>query len=71
MVLKQRLQLCMKGSNTVSDYLHTVKAIASKLAIIDKPVSIEDLNLYILNGLGSEFKEFSASLRTCDDPFSF
>ena len=55
----------------MSAYLQNIKEIATELAIIDHPISNEDLTLNILNGLGPEFKEFSASLCTRDHPLSF
>ena len=46
----------------VTDYLHTMKAFADEIALIDHPISDDDLTLYILNGLGSDFKDIVASI---------
>ena len=70
-VLKERLQLNSKGIQTVFAYLQSIKEIASESAIINHLISNEDLTLYILNGLGPEFKEFIISLCIGDHPLSF
>ncbi|XP_041009454.1 uncharacterized protein LOC121253515 [Juglans microcarpa x Juglans regia] len=53
--LKEDLTLIQRGSRTVSVFLHAVKVIADELSLIDAPVSDDDLTLYVLNDLGSEF----------------
>ncbi|XP_021825724.1 uncharacterized protein LOC110766666 [Prunus avium] len=45
--------------------------ISDELAIIDVPLSNDDLLFYILNGVGSEFKEIAAVIRSCDTSISF
>ena len=54
---KEDLTLSTRGTRTVTEFLHRIKVIADELAIIDHPVSDDDLTLYILNGLGPEFLE--------------
>jgi hypothetical protein len=49
MQLKEDLTLSNRGSRTVTEFLHGIKVIADELAIIDHPVSDDDLTLYILN----------------------
>ena len=45
--------------------------IADELAIIDHPVSDDDLTLYILNGLGIEFREIAAPIRAREISLKF
>ena len=61
MQLKEELTLIQRGNRPISDYLHAVKALADEIAIIDHPISDDDLTLYVLNGLGPDF-------RSCADP---
>jgi len=39
-----------------------VKTLADEIAIIDHSISDDDLTLYVLNGLGSEFQEIVAPI---------
>ncbi|KAI5337261.1 hypothetical protein L3X38_016530 [Prunus dulcis] len=55
----------------VSQYLQDVKVITDEFAIIDVPLSDDDLLLYILNGVRSEFKEIVAVVRSHDTSISF
>ena len=55
MQLQEDLTLIQRGSRTVSEFFHVVKVIVDELSLIDAPVSDDDLTLYVLNGLGSEF----------------
>ena len=71
MVLKEDLTLIHRGSRTVSEFLHAVKVIADELSLIDAPVSDDDLTLYVLNGLGSEFRDMVAPIRTRETALSF
>ena len=71
MVLKEDLTLIQRGSRTVSEFLHAVKVIADELSLIDAPVSDDDLTLYVLNGLGSEFRDMVAPIRTRETALSF
>nr|XP_008356527.2 uncharacterized protein LOC103420244 [Malus domestica] len=45
--------------------------VLDELAIIDVPLSNDDLLLYILNGVGSDFKEIAAVVRSRDTSISF
>jgi hypothetical protein len=52
MQLKEELTLIKKANRSIPDYMHTVKTLADEIALIDHPISEDDLTLYILNGLG-------------------
>ncbi|GKV22301.1 hypothetical protein SLEP1_g32183 [Rubroshorea leprosula] len=56
---------------TVTEFLHQLKVLADELAAIDKPLTNDDLTVYVLNGIGLKFREIFASLRTRDEPLSF
>lgn len=71
MQLKEELTLIQRGNRSISDYLHAVKALANEIAIIDHPISDDDLTLYVLNGLGSEFREIAASIRAREKSLAF
>jgi hypothetical protein len=63
MQLKEDLTLIQKGNRSIQEYLHAVKALADEIALIDHPIFDDDLTLYILHGLGSDFKEIAAPIR--------
>lgn len=71
MQLKEDLTLIQRGSRTVSEFLHAVKVIADELSLIDAPVSDDDLTLYVLNGLGLEFRDMVAPIRTRETALLF
>ncbi|XP_041001496.1 uncharacterized protein LOC121247196 [Juglans microcarpa x Juglans regia] len=48
-----------------------VKVIVDELSLIDAPVSDDDLTLYVFNGLGSEFRDMVAHIRTRETALSF
>ena len=62
MQLKEDLTLSTCGTRTVTEFLHGIKVIADELAIINHPILDDDLTLYILNGLGPEFREIAAPI---------
>ena len=55
MQLKEELTLIQHGTRSITEYLHAMKALADEIAIIDHPISDDDLTLYVLNGLGPDF----------------
>ncbi|KAF5481757.1 hypothetical protein F2P56_002385 [Juglans regia] len=71
MQLKEDLTLIQWGTRTVSEFLHAVKVIADELSLIDAPVLDDDLTLYVLNGLGSEFRDMVAPIRMRETALSF
>ena len=71
MYLKEKLSRSSKGSQTITAYLQGIKSVSDELAIIDCPVDDLDLVIHTLNGLGSEFKEIAAVIRTHETPITF
>ena len=39
-----------------------MKSLADEITIIDHPISDDDLTLYVLNGLGSDFREIAGPI---------
>ena len=48
-----------------------MKSLADEIAIIDHPISDDDLTLYVLNGLGSDFREIAAPIRAREKSLAF
>jgi hypothetical protein len=71
MQLKEDLTLMQRGSRTMFEFLHAVKVTADELSLIDAPVLDDDLTLYVLNGLGYEFRDMVAPIRTRETALSF
>ncbi|GKV30743.1 hypothetical protein SLEP1_g39523 [Rubroshorea leprosula] len=69
--LKECLQNMRRDGRSVSEYLRALKSVADELGTIDRPLTDDDLTVYILNGLGPEFREIATSLRTRDSSLSF
>ena len=52
--------MIQRGNRSIFDFLHPMKALVDEIAIIDHPISNDDLTLYVLNGLGPNFSEIAA-----------
>lgn len=59
------------GSRSLTEFLQGMKITVDILAMIDCPVSNEDLVVNILNNLGPEYKELGVALRARDSTISF
>ncbi|KAF5481156.1 hypothetical protein F2P56_001832 [Juglans regia] len=71
MLLKDTLTSLTRGSKSVTEYLQQIKTIADELALVDSPLTNDDLTLYILNGLGSDFRDIVGPTRTRETPLTF
>jgi hypothetical protein len=71
MQLKEDLTLIQRGTRTVTKFLYSIKFIADELALIDAPLSSDDITLYAFNGLGPEYREMVAPIRTRESVLSF
>ncbi|XP_042983160.1 uncharacterized protein LOC122312581 [Carya illinoinensis] len=71
MQLKEELTLIQHGTRPILEYLHAVKGLADEIALIDHPISDDDLTLYVLNGVGPEFCEIVAPIRARDKSLAF
>ena len=71
MQLKEELTMIKKRNQTVQEYLHIVKALVDKISIIDHLIADDDLTMYILNELGSDFWEIATPIREREKPLAF
>ena len=71
MQLKEELTLIQCGTRSITEYLHVVKSLADEIAIIDHPISDDDLTLYVLNGLGPDFREIAEPIRAQESSLAF
>lgn len=71
MQLKEELTLIQRGSWSITEYLHAVKTLTDEIAVIDHPILDDDLTLYVLNRLGSDFREIAAPIHARESSLSF
>ncbi|GAV67264.1 UBN2 domain-containing protein, partial [Cephalotus follicularis] len=64
MQLRLSLHSPKKGSDSMAAYLLKEKSISDELALTSWPVSNEDMVLYILGGLSSEYSTLVTSVTT-------
>ena len=69
--LKSKLAKNPKGSKSMAEFLHEMKAIADELALAQSPVLDEDLIVHILTQLGDDYKHITAALQIRDTPLTF
>jgi hypothetical protein len=69
--LKTKLTKNPKGAWPVADYLNEMCAIADELALVQNPISDEDLMVYILSQLGDEYSSLTAAFKVRDTPISY
>ncbi|KAK3430798.1 hypothetical protein EUGRSUZ_E02344 [Eucalyptus grandis] len=68
MHLKDQFSTARRNSCFVSEFL---QELANELAIIDTPISDDDLVIHALRGLGIEYKEIAAAIRARENTISF
>ncbi|WKA01968.1 hypothetical protein VitviT2T_020211 [Vitis vinifera] len=71
MQLKEELTLIQRGNRQILEYLLVVKGLADEIALIDHPISDDDITLYVLKGLGPEFREIAAPIRAREKSLAF
>ncbi|XP_034686678.1 uncharacterized protein LOC117915225 [Vitis riparia] len=71
MQLKEELTLIQRGNRPILEYLHAIKGLADEIALNDHPISDDDITLYVLNGLGPEFREIAAPIRAREKSLAF
>uniref|UniRef100_A0A1J3I1T7 CCHC-type domain-containing protein n=1 Tax=Noccaea caerulescens TaxID=107243 RepID=A0A1J3I1T7_NOCCA len=69
--LKHQIKQCSKGTQTISEYLRSIKSKADDLALLGKPMDAEDLTEQILAGLGDEYKPEIDAINGRDLPISY
>ena len=70
MSLKKKLSLATQGNKSVVEYLQSMRSIADELALAQALVADDDLIIFILNGLGMEFREISTAIRARESAIS-
>ncbi|RVW38086.1 hypothetical protein CK203_095097 [Vitis vinifera] len=60
-----------KGSQSIAKYMQTIKIITDDLALMGYPLSEDEIILHVLNGLGNDFKEISATIQARYSPMTF
>lgn len=71
MQLIKELTLIQHGNWSISYFLHIVKTLANMLTIINHPIYDDDLTLYVLKGLGQDFREIFAPIRAWESSLAF
>ncbi|GFP94172.1 hypothetical protein PHJA_001561700 [Phtheirospermum japonicum] len=69
--LKNEIYRVEIKDRSITQYLHYVKAKADELALIDEPVSIDDLMLFVINDLGPEYATIVGPIRTQKTPLRY
>lgn len=62
--LRDQLAQLQKESQPITDYLHEVRSLSNELTTAGAPFTNEELIVKILSGLGPEFQEISAAIRS-------
>ena len=65
--LRVQLQMMKKGSLSISDFVMKIRNIADNLAAADQIVSDDELLLYLLGGLDSDYNSIVAMLTSRPD----
>ncbi|XP_010264401.1 PREDICTED: uncharacterized protein LOC104602415 [Nelumbo nucifera] len=63
--LRKQLHRLKKGSLTMHDYFQQVKSISDQLAGCGAPISDDELQIYILDGLPSLYHPFASIIHGC------
>ncbi|KAJ0681891.1 putative transcription factor interactor and regulator CCHC(Zn) family [Helianthus annuus] len=69
--LKSRLAKNPKGTRSMAEFLHDMKAIADELTLAREPVTDEDLIVHIVNQLGDDYANVAAVLKMRDTTITF
>jgi len=70
MQLYGSFQDLQQGDASITMYMQQAKLLFHELAIVARPISLKDFNLYVFCGLRGEFKDLVASLVTKAKPLS-
>ena len=69
--VKASFKALTKGSLSISDFIHSVKARADELAMLGAPIDGEDITDKILEELGDEYKELVHAVQARDTSIAF
>ncbi|XP_019173550.1 PREDICTED: uncharacterized protein LOC109169130 [Ipomoea nil] len=65
-----QFQTLRQGDNTAAEYLGRAHLLVEQLALIGRPMSLDEQNLYVFRGLLPEFRSMAASLVVSGTPVS-
>lgn len=71
MQLHGSFQDLRQNDSTVSAYLQQAKMLFNEFVATSKPLSMEDLNLYVFCGLRGEFQDLVTTLSTREKPILY
>ncbi|XP_043805254.1 uncharacterized protein LOC122721485 [Manihot esculenta] len=69
--LREKLTNFKRESKPVSEYLHDIKIMTEDLALCGSPVFDINLVIYVLHGVGTEFRDIAAAVCARDSVISF
>ncbi|RVW53564.1 Retrovirus-related Pol polyprotein from transposon RE2 [Vitis vinifera] len=69
--LKDHLKNITKGSQSITDYMQSIKTRADELATLGKPLDQEDLIEKVLEGLDENYQSIIDAVNGCDSTISF
>ncbi|KAA8529492.1 hypothetical protein F0562_033709 [Nyssa sinensis] len=69
--IKNQIKNLTKGSQSVTEFLQSVKCQADELAILGAPMDEDDLTDKILDGLGDDYKELIRAVQARDTMIMF
>ncbi|EOY10287.1 Uncharacterized protein TCM_025658 [Theobroma cacao] len=70
MTLREKLTK-PKGTKTVSEYFQNLRSVIDELALVNSPVSEDDLVIHALNEIRSDFKQIVVSVRARESFITF
>ncbi|VFQ94022.1 unnamed protein product [Cuscuta campestris] len=69
--LKSKLGKNPRGNRSITDYLHDMRTIADELALVQSPISEEDLVVHVLNQVGPDYDPISSAALLRPSAISF
>ncbi|RVW24920.1 Retrovirus-related Pol polyprotein from transposon RE1 [Vitis vinifera] len=69
--LKDHIKNITKGSQSITDYMQSIKTRADELAALGKPLDQEDLIEKVLEGLDENYQSIIDAVNGCDSTISF
>lgn len=64
MQLKDSLDRTTLGSKTITQIFNDIKGKVDELAMIDTPISDDDVTLYVFNGLKANYRDIASTIST-------
>ncbi|KAM0065634.1 putative RNA-directed DNA polymerase [Helianthus debilis subsp. tardiflorus] len=69
--LKSKLAKNPKGTRPIAEFLNEMRSIVDDLALVQSPITKEDLMVHILTQLGDEYTSIAAALKVRETPVSY